>query len=243
MQNNPYEVLNLQPGVSPEVLKRRYRERLRQVHPDLNPGDPEAGKKTRAVVEAYEHLSDPQRRTALDKRLRDAHAASARKPPRPRPKKTTRSASPAPPRQSKKTRSTAGRSFSRNTVIINGQRIDVGENGNINVVIGNSQVHVSSGSSTSQDSEVGDVTMGSGAMSGLIMGDLYIQPNSSVQITGKVMGDVFASANSRITIAGKVLGDVHAKGCSLQILGMVMGDVFADPAQVEILGMHMGDLL
>ena len=261
MQNNPYEVLNLQPGVSPDVLKRRYRERLREIHPDLHPEDPEAGDKTRKVVEAYECLSDPEQRAALDQRLREAQAASARKEAqaaaarkeaqaaaarkktRSRPKKTKSAPSQAPPRPSRRTQST-GRGFSsRNTIIINGQRMEPGEDGNLNVVMGNSHIHISSSTSFSQGDDEGDITMKSGRTSDLIMGDLYIQAHSNVQISGKVMGDVFASPHCQITISGQVLGDIHAEDCNLQVSGMVMGDIFADGGKVKISGLHLGDLL
>ena len=243
MESNPYKVLGLQRDVSPEALKRRYRERLRQVHPDLNSQDPDAGKKTQQLVEAYEYLSDPERRAALDQRLREAEAPP-RTPPPARPKEAPRAARPTPPSTRPEVhRSTTTSSYSQSTVTINGQRIDVSGSGSVTVVVNNSSVRVQTGTQSFPDGEVGDVTMGAGSMSGLVMGDLHIRSGSNAHVSGKVMGDVFVAPNSQVTISGKVLGDVHAKGSSLRILGMVMGDLFVDAGSAEILGVHMGDLL
>jgi hypothetical protein len=240
MESNPYDAFDLQPGVSPEALKRRYRERLREVHPDLHPEDPDAAKKTQHLVEAYEYLSDPERRGALDQRLRESQA------PPPRPTQPRETPPVAPPRPASPRRSQLGRtttSYSQSTVIINGQRIDVSGSGSVNVVVNNSGIHVQTDTQDFSTGDVGDVTMGTGAMSDLVMGDLHIRAGSAAHISGKVMGDVFVAGNSQVTISGKVLGDVHAKGSSLRVLGMVMGDLFVDADSAEILGVHLGDLL
>jgi curved DNA-binding protein CbpA len=247
MENNPYKVLGLAPDVSRDDLKRRYRELLRKVHPDLNPGDPKASEKTQRIVDAYETLSDPTKRAALDQRLRQAATPPPRKaPPRsskPKPSSKTprRAPTTSKPRPSKSSQS--GNVYSRSTVTINGQTIDVSGSGSVNVVMDGGRVNINSTVQTSSPSDVGDATMGSGSMSGQVMGDLHIQAGSTANITGQVMGDVFVGRGSKVTIAGQVMGDVHAKGSTLRLVGTLMGDLFADPGSTSILGTHMGDLL
>lgn len=245
MHSNPYDVLGLKPGVDAHALKRRYRERLRRVHPDLNPDDPQAGDKTQKLIEAYEYLSDPGKRADLDARLRAEAAPPSPTPPPKRPRRAARTKGPRPeqaPRRAKapKTKTRAARG--QRVVIINGQRIDVGNGGSVNVVMNNSNIHIQTGSQTIDDFGA-DVTLGAGVMSDLVMGDLHIRAGSTVTISGKVMGDVFVGAKSQLTISGKVLGDVHAKGSSLRVLGIVMGDLFVNPGRAEISGIHMGDVL
>lgn len=62
-----YAVLGVPPEASREQIKRRFRNLARDSHPDANPGDPEAEARFRDIAEAYEVLSDPQRRAAYDR--------------------------------------------------------------------------------------------------------------------------------------------------------------------------------
>ncbi|HXK78233.1 MAG TPA: molecular chaperone DnaJ [Oscillospiraceae bacterium] len=61
-----YEVLGLEKGASEDEIKKAYRTLAKKYHPDLNPGDPTAEAKFKEVGEAYDVLSDPQKRARYD---------------------------------------------------------------------------------------------------------------------------------------------------------------------------------
>lgn len=62
-----YEVLGVDRDATDEDLKKAYRLLAKKYHPDLNPDDPQAEEKFKEVNEAYEVLSDPQKRAAYDR--------------------------------------------------------------------------------------------------------------------------------------------------------------------------------
>jgi molecular chaperone DnaJ len=61
-----YEVLGVERGADSEEIKKSYRKLAVKFHPDKNPGDKAAEEKIMELGEAYEALSDPQKRAAYD---------------------------------------------------------------------------------------------------------------------------------------------------------------------------------
>ncbi|HSM01761.1 MAG TPA: J domain-containing protein [Acidimicrobiia bacterium] len=62
-----YEVLGVAPDASQEEIKKAFRRLARETHPDANNGDRDREERFRLIAEAYEVLSDPQRRAAYDR--------------------------------------------------------------------------------------------------------------------------------------------------------------------------------
>ena len=61
-----YEVLEVAKNATADEIKKAYRKKAIQYHPDKNPGDKEAEEKFKEAAEAYEVLSDPQKRARYD---------------------------------------------------------------------------------------------------------------------------------------------------------------------------------
>lgn len=62
-----YEVLQVDKGADEATIKKSYRKLVRELHPDANPDDPQAADKFKEVKEAYDVLSDPQKKAMYDR--------------------------------------------------------------------------------------------------------------------------------------------------------------------------------
>src|SRR5438067_1843497 len=67
MPRDYYEVLGVARDASEADVKKAYRKLARQHHPDRNPGDKQAEARFKEVQEAYEVLSDKDKRTQYDR--------------------------------------------------------------------------------------------------------------------------------------------------------------------------------
>ncbi|MFC2412148.1 MAG: DnaJ domain-containing protein, partial [Bacteroides sp.] len=62
-----YEVLGVEKNATAEEIKKAYRQCALKYHPDRNPGDKAAEEKFKEAAEAYEVLSDEQKRARYDR--------------------------------------------------------------------------------------------------------------------------------------------------------------------------------
>jgi DnaJ-class molecular chaperone len=67
LESDYYEVLGVAKDATPEAIKKAYRGMARKHHPDVNPGDKTAEKKFKEVQQAYDILSDPEKRALYDR--------------------------------------------------------------------------------------------------------------------------------------------------------------------------------
>jgi len=62
-----YEILGVERNATKDEIRKAYRKLARKVHPDVNPGDADAELKFKEVSEAYQVLSDDQKRSMYDR--------------------------------------------------------------------------------------------------------------------------------------------------------------------------------
>src|SRR4051812_49580502 len=62
-----YKVLGVDKKAGQEEIKKAYRKLARRYHPDRNPGDPKAEERFKEISEAYDVLSDPDKRKKYDR--------------------------------------------------------------------------------------------------------------------------------------------------------------------------------
>jgi molecular chaperone DnaJ len=67
MRRDPYEVLGVARDADEGTIKKTFRRLARELHPDVNRHDPEAEEKFKEAAEAYEILSDAERRATYDR--------------------------------------------------------------------------------------------------------------------------------------------------------------------------------
>lgn len=62
-----YKILGVDKSIPQNEVKKAYKKRTKQFHPDLHPDDPKAKAKFQALTEAYEVIGDPEKRAKYDK--------------------------------------------------------------------------------------------------------------------------------------------------------------------------------
>ena len=67
MPRDPYDVFGVQRDASEQQIKKAFRQLARELHPDVNAHDPQAEEKFKEAAEAYEILSDVERRATYDR--------------------------------------------------------------------------------------------------------------------------------------------------------------------------------
>ncbi|KAM5538475.1 hypothetical protein V8D89_007808, partial [Ganoderma adspersum] len=67
LETGLYDILGVSPTATEDEIKKAYRKKAREHHPDKNPDDPEAGQKFQEMASAYEILSQEETRDAYDR--------------------------------------------------------------------------------------------------------------------------------------------------------------------------------
>lgn len=72
MSSDPYDVLGVTRSASADDIRRAYKRKAKETHPDLHPGDAQKAETFKSASSAYEILSDPQKRGQFDRGEIDA---------------------------------------------------------------------------------------------------------------------------------------------------------------------------
>ncbi len=78
MAENPYKILGVDENASMDEVKKAYRKKARENHPDLNPGDPNAAERMNRINEAYDRIMNPDKYAASDRRKQQSSSTSGR---------------------------------------------------------------------------------------------------------------------------------------------------------------------
>ena len=76
MIQDPYRVLGASPGATQDEIKRAYRRKVKENHPDLHLNDLEASKRMNEINEAYDMLMNPEK--YAQRRAQEQQAEQAR---------------------------------------------------------------------------------------------------------------------------------------------------------------------
>ena len=61
MVDDPYKVLGISRDATKDEIKKAYRQKAKEYHPDLHPDDPQAAEKMNEINEAYDMLNNPEK--------------------------------------------------------------------------------------------------------------------------------------------------------------------------------------
>ncbi|WP_085032495.1 DnaJ C-terminal domain-containing protein [Ensifer aridi] len=75
MSEDPYQILGVPRTATQSDIRKAYRKRAKELHPDLHPGDKQVEAKFKALSAAYHLLNDPDQRARFDRREIDASGA------------------------------------------------------------------------------------------------------------------------------------------------------------------------
>lgn len=98
IEEDYYAVIGVARDADQATIKKAYKKRARQYHPDLNPDDETAAKRFAALAEAYEVLSNPETRGSYDRSARVDTGGSTVAPPPAASEKTAASVRRRPER-------------------------------------------------------------------------------------------------------------------------------------------------